>query len=41
LKESQAEFRAMKTMRDICIKKSRHGQMSWSQAVANELIAGK
>ncbi|KAI6229120.1 28S ribosomal protein S7, mitochondrial [Aphelenchoides fujianensis] len=35
----EAEFRAMKSMRDICRLKARHGETSFAEAIATELLS--
>uniref|UniRef100_A0A0K0DX12 Small ribosomal subunit protein uS7m n=1 Tax=Strongyloides stercoralis TaxID=6248 RepID=A0A0K0DX12_STRER len=37
--DSEAEFRAMKTMRDICRAKARHGESDLARMLASELFA--
>lgn len=37
--ESEAEFRAMKTMREVCRLKAKKGAMTFAEAVASEMLA--
>jgi small subunit ribosomal protein S7 len=39
LKEAEAEFRAMKMMRDICRTKAKGGETHFEQILASELLA--